>query len=46
MNVPVSVVIPTRNEGLNLQRCLKSVTWASEKFVVDSHSIDSTCRIA
>ena len=46
MNVPVSIVIPTRNEELNLERCLRSVAWASEIFVVDSHSTDATCQIA
>jgi glycosyltransferase involved in cell wall biosynthesis len=46
MNVPVSIVIPTRNEELNLERCLRSVAWAPEVFVVDSNSTDATCQIA
>ena len=46
MAVPVSVVIPTRNEEPNLERCLHSVHWASEIFVVDSQSIDRTAQIA
>ena len=46
MSVPVSVVIPTKNEGRNLERCLRSVSWASEIYVVDSQSTDRTCRIA
>jgi glycosyltransferase involved in cell wall biosynthesis len=46
MKVPVSIVIPTRNEASNLERCLKSVAWASEIYVVDSKSTDATCRIA
>jgi len=46
MAVPVSVVIPTRNEEPNLERCLHSVHWASEIFVVDSQSKDRTTQIA
>ena len=46
MSVPVSIVIPTRNEANNLKRCLRSVAWASEKFVVDSNSTDTTGQIA
>jgi glycosyltransferase involved in cell wall biosynthesis len=46
MSAPVSIVIPTRNEAMNLERCLRSVAWASEKFVVDSHSTDATGHIA
>jgi|SRR5215469_2180002 len=46
MTVPVTVVIPTINEALNLERCLKSISWVSEIYVVDSASTDGTCRIA
>jgi glycosyltransferase involved in cell wall biosynthesis len=46
MSVPVSIVIPTRNEAANLARCLKSIAWASEIYVVDSKSTDETCQIA
>jgi glycosyltransferase involved in cell wall biosynthesis len=46
MSAPVSIVIPTRNEAINLGRCLQSVAWASEKFVVDSNSTDATGQIA
>ncbi len=44
--VPVSVLIPIRNEESNLPRCLASVTWADEVIVVDSHSTDQSCAIA
>jgi glycosyltransferase involved in cell wall biosynthesis len=44
--VPVSVVIPVKNEADNLARCLKSVQWADEIFVVDSQSTDGTADIA
>ncbi len=46
MKIPVSVVIPVKNEAKNLKRCLRSVEWASEVFVVDSQSTDGTCQIA
>jgi glycosyltransferase involved in cell wall biosynthesis len=46
MKVPVSVIIPVKNEARNLERCLESVGWASEVFVVDSQSTDGTCEIA
>lgn len=45
-NVPVSVVIPVKNEASNLERCLRSVLWADEVFVVDSQSTDETVAIA
>ncbi len=46
MKVPVSVIVPVKNEARNLKRCLLSVAWASEVFVVDSQSTDETCEIA
>lgn len=44
--VPVSVVVLTRNEALNIEDCLRSVDWAREIFVVDSLSEDRTVEIA
>ena len=44
--VPVSVIVPIRNEAENLPRCLGSVEWADEIFVVDSHSSDGSREIA
>jgi len=44
--VPLSVLIPTKNEASNLPRCLASVKWASEVFVVDSQSTDGSQDIA
>lgn len=44
--VPVSVVVPIRNEAGNLPRCLGAVRWAEEIFVVDSASTDGSPRIA
>jgi len=46
MKVPVSVIIPVKNEEKNLPRCLASIAWADEIFVVDSHSTDATVAIA
>lgn len=44
--VPVSVLIPIRNEAANLPRCLASVAWAGEVFVVDSQSTDGSIALA
>jgi glycosyltransferase involved in cell wall biosynthesis len=44
--VPVSVLIPIKNEAENLPRCLDSVQWANEIFVVDSQSTDGSIEIA
>ena len=46
MSVPVSVLVPTLDEELNLPECLDSVAWADEVFVVDSYSHDRTLEIA
>jgi glycosyltransferase involved in cell wall biosynthesis len=44
--IPVSVLIPIRNEQDNLPRCLDSIRWADEIFVVDSQSRDESGSIA
>jgi glycosyltransferase involved in cell wall biosynthesis len=44
--VPVSFLLPIKNEAGNLPRCLDAVRWADEIFVVDSHSTDATVQIA
>jgi glycosyltransferase involved in cell wall biosynthesis len=46
MKIPVSILIPVKNEAANLRRCLDAVAWADEIIVVDSQSTDATCRIA
>ena len=46
MRAPVSVLVPTLDEELNLPECLDSVDWADEVFVVDSFSHDRTVEIA
>jgi glycosyltransferase involved in cell wall biosynthesis len=45
-SVPVSVLIPVRNEQRNILDCLASVAWASEVVVIDSASSDATARLA
>lgn len=44
--VPLSIVIPIKNEQFNLERCLNSVRWADEIFIVDSQSTDGSMSIA
>lgn len=44
--IPVSVLIPAKNEEDNLAACLESVAMADEVFVVDSHSEDRSVEIA
>jgi len=46
MKVPISFLIPVRNEEKNLPRCLESISWADEILVVDSQSTDRTVEIA
>ena len=44
--VPISVLIPTKDEELNIRQCLESVKWADEIAIIDSHSTDKTLEIA
>ncbi|MBW4478698.1 MAG: glycosyltransferase family 2 protein [Tolypothrix brevis GSE-NOS-MK-07-07A] len=43
--IPVSVLIPAKNEQVNLPACLASVAVADEVFVVDSQSTDKSEEI-
>ena len=45
-SVAVSVVVLTRDEEVNIARCLASVAWADQVVVVDSGSADDTVPIA
>jgi glycosyltransferase involved in cell wall biosynthesis len=44
--IPVTVVIPTRNEARHLSRCLEGARLCAEIYVVDSQSTDETVEIA
>jgi glycosyltransferase involved in cell wall biosynthesis len=44
--LPVSVIVPVRNEAHNLPRCLESLRQVGEVYVIDSQSTDSTSEIA
>ncbi len=44
--VPISVIVPVKDEAANIERCLLSVKWADEIFVVDSKSSDDTLERA
>ncbi len=44
--IPVSVLIPAKNEEANLPACLESLSRADEIFVVDSQSSDRSVEIA
>jgi len=44
--LPVSVIVPVRNEAHNLPRCLQSLRQVGEVYVVDSHSTDGTAEVA
>ena len=45
-SVPVTVVVLTRDEEVNITRCLDSVGWAAQALVVDSGSSDKTVPLA
>jgi glycosyltransferase involved in cell wall biosynthesis len=44
--LPVTVIIPVRNEARSLPRCLDALHDVDEVYVVDSQSTDSTVEIA
>lgn len=44
--LPISVVLLTRNEELNIKDCLQSCAFADELIVVDDGSTDKTVEIA
>ncbi|MCU1486943.1 MAG: glycosyl transferase, family 2 [Actinomycetia bacterium] len=45
-SVPLTVIVMTWNEELNIRRCLASVGWADQVVVVDSGSTDRTAALA
>src|SRR5271154_2139972 len=44
--LPISVIVPVRNEARNLPRCLESLAAVGEVYVIDSQSTDDTDAIA
>jgi glycosyltransferase involved in cell wall biosynthesis len=40
--VPVSVIVLTRDEAVNIDHCLASLSWAEQVVVLDSGSVDDT----
>ena len=44
--LPLSVIIPVRNEAHNLARCLEALKSVGEVYVIDSGSTDETVAIA
>lgn len=44
--LPISVIVPVRNEARNLPRCLESLAGVGEVHVIDSQSTDDTVAIA
>lgn len=45
-SVPVTVIVLTKDEEVNIQRCLASAAWAAQVIVVDSGSRDATRDLA
>jgi len=43
--VPVSFLLPVKNEAARLPRSLASLAWAVEIWVVDSQSTEDTAKI-
>lgn len=44
--IPVSVIVPVRNESRNLPRCLEALSGFGEVYIIDSQSADGTVEIA
>jgi len=44
--LPVTIIVPTKNEARNLPRCLESLRGVGEIYVIDSQSNDQTIQIA
>jgi glycosyltransferase involved in cell wall biosynthesis len=44
--IPVSILVLTKNEQQDLPKCLESVGWSDDIIVYDSLSTDETCLIA
>ena len=45
-NIPVTVIVPVKNEAKNIENCLRRLTRFDEVVVVDSGSTDQTLELA
>ena len=45
-SVPVSILVPVKNEERNIVECLRRCNWATEVVVVDSRSTDGTIALS
>jgi glycosyltransferase involved in cell wall biosynthesis len=45
-SVPLTVIVLTKDEEVNIGRCLSSLAWAAQVVVVDSGSTDATVALA
>lgn len=45
-DINVSVFVMTRNEEVNIERCLDAVNWSNDVVVLDSYSSDCTVELA
>jgi glycosyltransferase involved in cell wall biosynthesis len=45
-SVPVSILVPVKNEQRNIVECLRRCQWATELVVVDSQSTDQTIPLS
>jgi len=44
--IPVTVIVPVKNEACHVSRCLEALKGFSEVFVIDSQSSDETAEVA
>src|SRR6266702_4691264 len=44
--VPITIVIPTRDEAAQIAECVRQLAWAGEVMVVDGGSTDDTAALA
>ena len=42
----ISTIILTKNEELNIEKCIQSVRWSDEIIIIDDNSTDKTIEIA
>ena len=43
---PISVVVITKDEEINIRRCVEALAWCDDVVVIDDHSTDDTTRLA